>query len=81
IKRAWWRMGIGGRLIDAAEQWATQNQVHRLELTVRADNQRAIALYESKGFSIEGKKRDALYVNDAYVDEFYMGKLLATASS
>ncbi|MBX3060722.1 MAG: GNAT family N-acetyltransferase [Anaerolineae bacterium] len=68
--------GIGVRLFAELEVWAHRQKIHRLELTVMAHNERAIRLYQKVGFEIEGTKRHSLYVNDAYVDEFYMVKLL-----
>ncbi|RLL42056.1 N-acetyltransferase [Oceanobacillus piezotolerans] len=67
--------GIGARLFDSLEQWA-KGKIHRLELTVIKDNIAAIKLYEKAGFEREGIKRDSLYMNGKYVDEYYMSKLL-----
>lgn len=39
-------------------------------------NLAGIALYKKMGFEIEGRKRHSLRVNGAYVDEYYMSKLL-----
>jgi RimJ/RimL family protein N-acetyltransferase len=69
--------GIGTRLFSELEQWARRNGVRRLELTVMAHNDRAINLYRKMGYEIEGSRRDSLLVNGSYVDEYYMGKLLA----
>ncbi len=69
--------GIGARLLAALEQWAHEHGIHRLELTVMVNNERAIGLYKKMGFEIEGRKRDALFVNGTYVDEYLMAKLLA----
>jgi RimJ/RimL family protein N-acetyltransferase len=68
--------GVGTQFFTELERWATARKVHRLELTVMANNQRAIALYQKMGFSLEGTKKDALFVNGAYVDEYMMAKLL-----
>ena len=68
--------GVGKRLFAAVEQWARERHAHRLELTVAADNERAIALYRRCGFTLEGKRRDALMHDGAYMDEYLMGKLL-----
>ncbi len=69
--------GIGARLFSELEQWARRHGVHRLELTVMAHNDKAINLYRKMGYEIEGSRRDSLLVNGSYVDEYYMGKLLA----
>ena len=68
--------GIGGALLDAAIRWAPSAGLHRLELTVMAHNDRAIRLYERKGFLREGIRRRSLRVRDAWVDEVFMARLL-----
>jgi RimJ/RimL family protein N-acetyltransferase len=68
--------GIGSALLAACETWAREHEVHRLELTVMSHNERALALYRSRGFAVEGTRRQALFVDGAFVDEHYMGKIL-----
>ncbi|HYF76234.1 MAG TPA: GNAT family N-acetyltransferase [Symbiobacteriaceae bacterium] len=68
--------GIGRRLLEAAEGWAREVGLHRLELTVMAHNARAVALYKRMGFEVEGVARHSLCVDGAWVDEIDMGKLL-----
>ena len=68
--------GIGGALLHAAVGWAISAGLHRLELTVMAHNDRAIRLYERKGFLREGIRSHSLRVRDAWVDEVFMAKLL-----
>ena len=67
--------GLGTRLMIALEQWARMHHFTRLELTVMAHNERAKRLYLSRGFEIEGLKRNALRIDDRYVDELYMSKI------
>jgi putative acetyltransferase len=59
-------------LIDFADHWA---QVLRLELTVYADNHRAIALYESCGFVREGLHRGYALRDGHYHDVLSMARL------
>jgi ribosomal protein S18 acetylase RimI-like enzyme len=68
--------GIGGGLLTAADQQARHRGLRRLELTVMADNLRALSLYLRGGFQVEGLRRQALARDGAVVDEYYMGKLL-----
>lgn len=68
--------GFGTALFTETEKWAKNAGLNRLELTVMAHNQRALALYKKVGFRIEGTARNSLVVDDAYVDEYYMAKLL-----
>ena len=69
--------GIGALLLEGLEARAREAGLHRLELTVMSHNERAIALYRKRGFSVEGTLRDSLSVDGNYVDELMMGKLLA----
>jgi ribosomal-protein-alanine acetyltransferase len=49
--------GLGGRLVEAAETAAASRGCNRLRLEVRADNLRAIALYERAGYQRTGRTR------------------------
>ncbi|ANU13132.1 GNAT family acetyltransferase [Planococcus halocryophilus Or1] len=68
--------GTGTELLRAMEKWAIERALHRIELTVIAHNKTAVALYEKMGFNIEGVKRDSLYINSEFVNEYYMSKLI-----
>ena len=69
--------GLGAKLLAELERWAREHEIHRLELTVMAHNERAISLYRKMGFEIEGTKQHSLSVGGAFVDEYYMAKLLS----
>lgn len=49
--------------------------LHRIALTVRADNERAIRSYRSCGFQAEGVLRDAAFIEGRYVDLVSMAVL------
>jgi RimJ/RimL family protein N-acetyltransferase len=76
ILQAYRGQKIGTRLFEKLEKWAKEHKIHRLELTVMAHNEVAIALYQKMGFKVEGTKRDAMKINGRYVDELYMAKLI-----
>lgn len=76
ILQSYTGQGIGKRLFQALEEWAIGQGVHRLELTVMTHNQRGISLYQRMGFQVEGVKRDDLFVDGGYVDQYMMAKLL-----
>ena len=59
-------------LIDQADRWL---HFTRLELTVFADNTRAIALYERFGFEREGLLRAHSWRDGAYADGLAMARL------
>jgi RimJ/RimL family protein N-acetyltransferase len=50
--------------------------VHRIELTVAAFNSRGRRAYEKAGFQPEGVRREAAFLDGAFVDEVRMGLLL-----
>lgn len=68
--------GAGGAMmaaiIDLADNWL---QIKRLELSVYADNARAIALYERFGFEREGFHAAYSWRNGAFVDSISMARL------
>ncbi|MCV2357606.1 GNAT family N-acetyltransferase [Paucibacter sp. TC2R-5] len=59
-------------LLDYADNWG---QVLRIELTVYADNHRAIKLYQSFGFEQEGRMKAYALRAGAYVDTLAMARL------
>ena len=68
--------GIGTALFRQTDQWARENGITRLELTVECSNEAAIHLYKKSGFTVEGTRRSSMCVNGRYVDEYYMAKLM-----
>lgn len=68
--------GIGTRFFQELESWARGNKIVRLELTVMSHNERALTLYKKAGFQIEGKREKSMFVEQRYVDEYYMAKIL-----
>lgn len=67
--------GIGRRLLQAALEKAWAKGLSRIELTVRADNLNAKALYERMGFQIEGLNRRAFLVDGEFCDTYSMALL------
>ena len=68
--------GIGTVLFKYIDQWARENSIIRLELTVECHNEAAKHLYEKTGFTVEGIRKNSMCVNGRYIDEYYMAKLL-----
>lgn len=67
--------GIGTALlkkvIDLADNWL---MLVRLDLTVFVENDRAVKLYQSFGFQIEGTNKYAAIRNGKYVDVYMMAR-------
>lgn len=58
-------------LLDIADNWL---MLKRVELSVFTDNERAVRLYESLGFVVEGTKRYAAVKNGVHADEYLMAR-------
>ena len=68
---------MGERLLRACLVKAHSKGITRVELEARADNVRAIALYERVGFKHEALKRNAMRFDSVYYDAVQMSILLA----
>ncbi len=70
---AWQGRGIGRELLRYAIDWAKNaSHVEKIELMVRASNERAIALYRYMGFEEEGCIRKRVKVGQIYHDDIAM---------
>ena len=68
--------GLGRKLLEALVDLADNHLgLTRVELEVRADNARAIKLYETLGFEHEGRKRQAIVRPGGYGDLLVMARL------
>ena len=67
--------GIGTALIRTALESARQRGLKRVELHVRENNKRAIALYEKFGFVREGLLRRDVFVDGAFESSLFMALL------
>ncbi|MBL8327264.1 MAG: GNAT family N-acetyltransferase [Rubrivivax sp.] len=76
VSGPWQGQGVGDLLMHAlcehADRWLG---ILRIELTVYADNARAIALYRRHGFETEGLMRAFALRDGAYVDTVAMARL------
>jgi RimJ/RimL family protein N-acetyltransferase len=74
VHQEYWGLGIGSMMLDALIDWATNTQiVTKINLRVRTDNDRAISLYERKGFVNEGTIRREIFIDGQYFDHHWMG--------
>ena len=74
VLRDFWRLGIGGALLDHLLAWGRANPLlSKLDLQVRADNAGAIALYRGRGFVEEGVLRKQFVVEGEFFDLIAMG--------
>ncbi|MDX9939824.1 MAG: GNAT family N-acetyltransferase [Sphaerochaetaceae bacterium] len=73
VDRQWWGKGIAHALMKAMIGWARGASIAKIDLEVRTDNHRAIALYHDFGFVEEGVIREALVIEGRTVDLMHMG--------
>jgi RimJ/RimL family protein N-acetyltransferase len=75
-EKKYWNQGYGTKAMQLLMQHGFDNMnFHRLYLRVFEINQRAIRSYEKAGFRVEGKMREAQYMNGTYVDVLMMSIL------
>lgn len=67
--------GLGAALLDHALAWAAgSQQLTKISLAVYADNERAIALYRSRGFAVEGRRVGEYREGDAFRDDLLLAR-------
>lgn len=68
--------GAGSALLAASEPEAQRRGARKLSLRVLSTNTPAIRLYERHGYTREGTLRAEFLINNTYVDDIIMAKLL-----
>ncbi len=76
IREKYRNQRIGTKFFKRLDEWSVENRIVRLELTVLCTNKIALNLYKKNGFEIEGTKRKSMYIDEEYVDEYYMSKII-----
>ena len=76
VKKEWRSRGGGDALMAYAVDWAKGSGViTRIELQVFTSNKTAIHLYQKHGFEIEGRRRNAVFREGVYHDNYVMALL------
>ena len=76
VLRDFWGQGIGKRLIEMLLEFSKKAGHEVVTLTVRADNERAIALYERTGFVTVGRMKSYFKINGVNYDALMMENYL-----
>ena len=75
-EKAYWDQGHGTRAMELVLKFGFDSlNFHRIYLRVFETNHRAIRSYEKAGFVLEGKMREAQFLNGSYVDVLFMSML------
>ncbi|GAB1261445.1 GNAT family N-acetyltransferase [Aurantivibrio plasticivorans] len=74
VRKPYWGKGVGANLLAVVIDAANYKGVRRIELSVREDNLRGIALYKKFGFVEEGRRNKSLRIGDRLFDELYMAR-------
>lgn len=70
-------VGLGTAMTERLLKIAENEGMHKIELTVVANNKSAISLYRKFGFEIEGVSKDSFFGSDGkYHDMVHMGLIL-----
>src|SRR5262249_4825435 len=76
VRSAWRGRGVGSALFAQLEDWARAHGVWRLGLRGDTQNTRGLALYEKRGFVVEGRIVDGACTHGVWRDHFLMAKPL-----
>jgi RimJ/RimL family protein N-acetyltransferase len=76
VRAAWRGRGVGTALFEAIEAWARRQNAWRLDLRVDTQNARGLALYQKRGFVVEGRIVDGACTHGVWRDHFLMAKAL-----
>lgn len=76
VEKAYCGQKIGQRMIEALIDFAKGSKLEVIELQVRCDNERAIALYENVGFEKIGTYKKFFKFGNEYADAYLMNLYL-----
>jgi ribosomal-protein-alanine acetyltransferase len=76
VLRDYWGQGIGSRLMQMMIDFSKEQGIAVISLEVRADNERAVALYKKFGFEVIGLYKRFFKINGDYHDAYLMQLLL-----
>jgi RimJ/RimL family protein N-acetyltransferase len=77
VSKAWRNRGVGSMLLQHAIDWVRETPfVSRIELNVFVENTAAIRLYSKFGFQIEGLRRNSIFRDGNYHDDYLMALIV-----
>lgn len=74
VKKRYWGKSIGKAMLETLIDWAQVSRIiYKINLSVRSDNERAIALYKKCGFTVEGLRTRDICIEGKFYDSIMMG--------
>ena len=71
-----WGNGFGTEAVGLLCRYAFEGlDLHRVSISCYANNARGLRLYARLGFVVEGRRREQVFVDGRFVDEFVLGLL------
>ncbi|MCR8658983.1 GNAT family N-acetyltransferase [Paenibacillus endoradicis] len=76
VLQQYWGNGIGGNLLKQSIRWADSNEILKMTLNVLETNDKAIKMYTSLGFEVEGiLKKDKILADNKFYNTLMMGRI------
>ncbi|KNF09072.1 acetyltransferase [Gottschalkia purinilytica] len=76
VLKKYWGYAIGYNLMRETIKWADNQNIRKISLSVLETNKKAIELYKSQGFQIEGILKEDKFLSDGkYYDTIVMGRI------
>jgi len=69
-------LGIGSEMLAYAATWAIERGFKKLEASIFTGNKRSLRLFSRAGFTEEGTRKIRVRVDNNYLDEVLVGKIL-----
>lgn len=76
VEKKFWGQKIGRRMLEALIDFAKGSELEVIELQVKCDNERAVALYEDVGFEKIGIYKKFFKFGSSYADAYLMNLYL-----
>ncbi|MBB6452377.1 ribosomal protein S18 acetylase RimI-like enzyme [Salirhabdus euzebyi] len=77
VLKEFWGHGIGKNLLQQSIDWADNNGIKKISLSVLETNEKAIILYKKYGFEVEGRLKNDKFLSDGkFYDTLVMGRLV-----
>jgi len=76
VSKEYWGLGFGTKVLEELIIYANHKEINVIELTVKADNEAGIHLYEKLGFKKIGYYEKYFKIEDKYYDAYLMNLYL-----